>query len=112
MINITDINYNLNTGLNQMLIKYPDSDKIVDQFIIRFINEDENQLTSERCVRLKNGHLSTEREAIEWEKRNNLIKDRYVKDFMKKAGVHLNADKNIQKLKPNDICTCGTNKKI
>ena len=34
-----------------------------------------DKILSELCIRLKNGHVSTEREAVVWEKRNEAAKD-------------------------------------
>jgi hypothetical protein len=102
--------HNLHTGFTEMLHKYPDSSLKTDQFIVRFIGD---KLTSERCLRLKNGHLSTEREAVDWERRNQLFKDRYLAKTLKEAKIHLKEDKSKvdTKVKPNDKCPCGSGKK-
>ena len=54
------------TGFAQLLPLHPDSSLITDQFIIRV---SEGALLHERCIRLNNGFLSTEREAVEWERK-------------------------------------------
>jgi len=99
--------HDLVTGFDHMKSIFADSDKIVDQFIVRFL---EGALTPERCIRLKNGFLSTEREAIDWEKRNVLIKERYLENFQKEAGITISKVEG-KKVKPNEKCTCGSGKK-
>jgi hypothetical protein len=97
------------TGYAQMLGEYPDSN-ITDQFIVRFVN---GAVSSERCIRLRNGHLSTEREAVDWERRNERAKDDYKAKFLKEAGVHLNRDKKAgPKWGPNQPCPCGSARKF
>jgi len=91
---------NVNTGFNAMKEKFPDSVLEIDQFIIRII---EDALWEERCIRLKNGFLSTEREAVDWEKRNDNVKEKYVNEFMKNAGIKLNADKEKKKRTPTEF---------
>lgn len=61
---------------------------------------------------MKNGFLSTEREAVEWEKRNEIKKTAYVEEFLKSAGVHLNKSKGGKKVQPNEPCSCGSGKKF
>jgi len=100
---------NVRTGFTEMLKEHPDSNKDIDQFIIRFL---EDKLTTERCIRLKNGFLSTEREAVDWEKRNENKKTQYVGEFLKTAGVHLKKSKDAtKKISPNAECPCGSGKK-
>jgi len=100
--------HDIETGFKQMLTDHPDSHVDVDQFIIRLID---SKLTIERCVRLKNGFLSTEREAVEWEKRNESKKAAYVEDFLKEAGVHLKKSKDAKRVDRNADCPCGSGKK-
>jgi len=67
----------------------------------------------ERCVRLKNGYLSTEREAVDWERRNEKKKDEYMQNFLKEAGIHLKkAPGSDNQPKPNEKCPCGSGKKF
>jgi len=100
--------FNTTTGFQQMLTQYPDSDLKTDQFIIRFV---EGELKSERCIRLRNGHLSTEREAIDWEKRNDRKRHAHQQKFMKDAGIHLLPEKNKVKIPANAPCPCGSGRK-
>eukprot|EP00808_Paulinella_micropora_P030626 g21990.t1 len=95
------------SGLKECKAKWEDSNE-VDQFIVRL---HEGKILEERCIRLKNGHLSTEREAIEWDKRNTLARDKYMEKFMKDAGIHLNKSQVQAKLKPNEPCHCNSGKK-
>jgi len=105
--------YDLKTGFENVKEKYPDSDITIDQFIIRNL-KDTNQeaLSHERCVRLKNGFLSTEREASDWDQRNTLAKARFVDSFLKEGGIHLNKAEDGKKQKPNEACACGSAKKF
>jgi hypothetical protein len=100
------------TGHAHMQAAFPDSDMKIDQFIIRFVPELGPGLQPERCVRLKNGYLSTEREAADWDRRNEKARDLFVENFLKEGGIHLNKDKNAtKKIPPNSICACGSKKK-
>lgn len=93
------------TGFAHMAQLHPDSDIKVDQFIVRFL---EDGLSHERCVRLKNGFLSTEREAADWDRRNETARDRFVADFLKQGGIHLNKNTATKKVPRNDPCPCGS----
>lgn len=99
--------HDMKTGFAEAKAEMPDSSE-VDQFIIRHLD---GAMKQERCVRLKNGFLSTEREAIEWDKKNTLAFDRYKASFLKEAGVAINRDPNEVVQKPNDPCACGSGKK-
>jgi len=97
------------TGFAEMKKKYPDSVFETDQFIIRYI---EGEILQERCVRLKNGYLSTEREAIDWDKRNIIKRDAYVQSFLKEAGIHLKKAPGSDEVSRNAKCACGSGKKF
>ncbi len=99
--------HNIVTGHTHMLTEFPDSN-VTDQFIIRFVN---GVLLPERCVRLRNGHLSTEREAIEWERRNERTRTDYTQKFMKDAGIQLNRVDTAPKVGNNEPCPCGSGRK-
>jgi len=87
-VNITATpEHNIITGFKQMKELFPDSNLVLDQFIMRFLN---NQIACERCIRLKNGFLSTEREAAEWDRRNDLMKERFIENFLKEGGITIN----------------------
>jgi len=106
-----DSDNNLETSFDKMLAKHPDSSLAVDQFMIRFVEQLGDGLQEERCVRLKNGFLSTEREADEWDKRNTLAKERYMENFLKESGIRLNK-KEGKKIQPNAVCPkCDSGKK-
>lgn len=105
-------NPRLLTGHAHMQEVFPDSDMKIDQFIIRFVPELGPGLQPERCVRLKNGFLSTEREAADWDRRNEKARDLFVENFLREGGIHLNKDKSAgKKIPPNSICSCGSKKK-
>jgi hypothetical protein len=99
----------LKSGFKAMKAVYPDSVFETDQFIIRFI---EGEVLQERCVRLKNGYLSTEREAIDWEKRNIKKRDAYMQSFLKEAGIHLKKAPGSTETSRNEKCPCGSGKKF
>lgn len=105
-----DESLNLSTGFAHMLEKFPDSDVAIDQFIVRFVAELGEGLQPERCVRLKNGHLSTEREAADWDRRNEAAKENFKNNFLKEAGIRLNKVEG-KKVQPNAPCICGSGKK-
>jgi len=96
------------TGFAQMKETHPDSDIKIDQFITRFL---ENGVSHERGVRLKNGFLSTEREAADWDRRNEAARDRYMTNFMKEGGIHLNKADVSKKIPRNNPCPCGSKHK-
>jgi len=104
--------HNLRTGFEEMKLHLPDSSHIVDQFIVRFLKQSDgsDKLVPERCVRLKNGFLSTEREADDWDQRNDVARERYVQDFLKNSGVTINKSDTKRHL-PNAPCECGSGKK-
>ena len=95
------------SGYSHLLPLYPDSNLITDQFIVRL---HEGALLHERCIRLNNGFLSTEREAVEWERKNELAKERYVERFLKEGGITIKR-KAEKKVAPNDPCPCESGKK-
>lgn len=103
--------FNLNTSFESMLAQFPDSEAKIDQFIIRLVPILGEGLQPERCVRLKNGHLSTEREAAEWDMRNNAAKEKFKDAFCKEAGITINK-KEGKKIQPNAECPlCESGKK-
>lgn len=105
--------FDYKTGFEPMKETYPDSDIAIDQFIIRNLPDlSTESLSSERCVRLKNGFLSTDREASDWEQRNTVAKERFMENFLKEGGIHLNKSDGAKKQKPNDACACGSQKKF
>ena len=106
--------HNLTTGFAHMLPIHPDSNLITDQFILRphTAADGSSTVLHERCIRLKNGFLSTEREAVEWDRKNELLKERYMAHFLKESGITINKKKvEGKKLSPNDPCDCNSGKK-
>ena len=108
--------HNLTTGFSHMLPSHPDSNLVTDQFILRPHTPPDSTTAStilhERCIRLKNGFLSTEREAVEWDRKNELLKERFIANFLKDSGLTINKKKaEGKKLSPNDPCECNSGKK-
>jgi len=97
--------HNLVTGFNQMKEAYPKMNlsDTIDQFIIRFLK---GKLTSEQIVRLENGFPTTEREAAEFDRKQEEALQKLAKD----AGISI-GKKKVAKVKPNEPCTCGSEKK-
>ena len=95
------------TGFSHLLPLHPDSNLLTDQFIVRV---HDGGLLHERCIRLNNGFLSTEREAVEWERKAGLDKERYVEKFLKDSGITIRK-KAEKKIAPNDPCPCESGKK-
>jgi hypothetical protein len=100
------------TGKDEMLAAFEDNKDVTlnmttDQFIVRDLND---KLACELCIRLKNGHVSTEREATEWEKRNEAAKEAYMRNFLKESGLTMNR-KQEKKIQPNAKCPCASGKK-
>lgn len=108
----SDESFNYTTNFGSVKARFPDSDVKMDQFMIRYVPEiDEDKLSEERCIRLKNGFLSTDREAEDWDKRNELAKDRHIANFCKEAGINLNK-KQGKKIQPNATCPlCDSGRK-
>jgi SEC-C motif len=99
--------HNTVTGFAHVLPSHPDSNIVTDQFIIRSMND---SLLHERCIRLNNGFLSTEREAVDWDRRAELSKERYVQQFIKDSGITIKK-KQEKAVPPNDPCPCQSGAK-
>jgi len=94
------------TGFEQEKANHPNLALDVDQFIVRFVKE---KLLSEQIVRLHNGYPTTEREAIEFERRQ----EENLKKMAKEMGISIGKKKPTgPKVKPNEPCTCGSGKKF
>jgi len=93
----------IGTGYSQMKTLHPDLNEQTDQIICRFIK---GKLASELVVRLQNGYPSTEREAKEFDIRQEAA----IKQLAKEAGI--NIKRKVEK-KPgrNEPCDCGSGKK-
>jgi len=98
--------HKLITGFNEMKTQYPNLDERIDQFITRFVK---GSLLTEQIVRLKNGYPTTEREAAEFDAKQ----EEMLQKLAKEAGITIGRKKpTTPKLKPNDPCHCGSNKKF
>jgi len=101
--------HKLHTGFEQMKeqlgSKYPNLSEQTDQFITRFVN---GKLLTELIVRLQNGYPTTQREADEFDRRQEELVQRLAKE----AGITINKKKPAgPKIKPNEPCTCNSGKK-
>jgi len=93
----------IGTGYTQMKEIHPDLNEQTDQIHCRFIK---GKLASELVVRLQNGFPSTEREAKEFDAKQEAA----IKQLAKEAGI--NIKRKVEK-KPgrNEPCDCGSGKK-
>lgn len=92
----------LNTGFHKMKAVYPHLDENIDQFITRILH---GKLQTEQLVRLQNGFPTTEREAREFDRRQ----EEAIQKLAKESGITIGRKKPAgPKLKPNDPCNCGS----
>jgi hypothetical protein len=110
----------LRTGLAQMRLKHLDGvNPEVDQFIIRTID---GKLLEERIVRLPNGYPTTDREADAFDAesaKKDAAMQNIARNMIKEnpgvfAGVKQHTEpkvKDQKKLKPNELCHCGSKAK-
>jgi len=97
--------YDMETGFAHMKKEYPNIKEDLDQFIVRFVD---GKLLSEQIVRLVNGFPTTEREAKEFDKRQ----EENLKKLAENLGITMGRKKREgPKLKPNDMCYCASGKK-
>ena len=97
--------HKLLTGFNEMKSQYPNIVEDIDQFITRFHKD---KLLTEQIVRLKNGYPTTEREAAEFDRKQ----EEAIQKLAAEAGITISKKKPTgPKVKPNDPCTCGSGKK-
>jgi len=97
-----------NTGVDVIRAKNPAVTirDDIDQFITRIVD---NELLTERVIRLPNGFPSTQREKDEFDARQ----DRNMQAFAKNAGITFVRTKHVGEKAPprNAPCTCGSGKK-
>jgi len=94
------------TGFEHESQKYPNLALHMDQFIIRFVKD---VLMSEQIVRLNNGYPTTEREAKEFDRRQ----EENLQKLAKQMGISVGKKKTTTpKQKPNETCSCGSGKKF
>jgi len=97
-----------NTGVDVIRAKHPTMEirDDIDQFITRIVDD---QLLTERVIRLPNGFPSTQREKEEFDVRQ----ERNMQAFAKNAGITFVRTKHVGEKAPprNAPCTCGSGKK-
>eukprot|EP00033_Pygsuia_biforma_P001556 GCRY01001755.1.p1 GENE.GCRY01001755.1~~GCRY01001755.1.p1 ORF type:complete len:334 (+),score=67.31 GCRY01001755.1:167-1168(+) len=103
-----DNEQSMKTGFTEMLTEHPNLGD-VDQFRIMFLKD---ELIQEPVERLPNGFISTRRETLEFERRE----EEAMQKMAKLAGITIsrktNEDGEIEKRKePNKPCDCGSGKK-
>ncbi|EGC32679.1 hypothetical protein DICPUDRAFT_95216 [Dictyostelium purpureum] len=103
------------TGFEQMKAQYSNQELsfTVDQFTTRIIK---GELLTEQIIRLANGHITTEREANEFDNNEDLNKKRaeeFIRKRLAENGVSLGTT-GIKKPEQdrNDVCKCGSGKKF
>jgi len=101
---LDDENGKLHIGFPQAKETYPNIVENIDQFIVRFIK---GNLLNEQIVRLANGFPTTEREATEFDKRQ----EENLKILANEIGITMGRKGKGPKVQPNAPCTCGSGKK-
>jgi len=109
--------HHLVTGVPQVKELHEDLNEETDQFIIRIIK---GKLLQEIFVRLANGFPTTEREAKEFDERqerNNQAREAYVRRLLNKKGHKIAPElnklkKDESKAGRNDNCPCNSGKKF
>lgn len=96
--------HSLETGYDRMLATHPDLRESIDQFKVSFVK---GELKNEKIVRLANGFPSTEREAKEYDSRQ----EEALQKLAKEAGITIGR-KADKKIPPNTVCPkCNSGKK-
>ena len=107
--------HRLLTGSSVMAAANPQLDPTSDQFIVRLIPHRVTgaiQLLNELIVRLDNGFPTTEREARQFEERQEANLQQLAREILGKD-VRLGKKKDVgPKVKPNEPCKCGSGKKF
>ncbi|PRP87338.1 hypothetical protein PROFUN_01600 [Planoprotostelium fungivorum] len=107
-LSFQDSDQKLTTGFDVMKKEHHSSmalNEQVDQFIVRFVKE---KLTSELIVRLSNGFPTTEREARDFDRRQ----EENTRKLAEAAGITIARKKPAFKNPgPNEVCHCGSGKK-
>jgi len=103
---LDDAQHRLESGYTQMKSLYPNLVEETDQFITRIVK---GKLLTEKIIRLDNGYPTTEREKKEFDDKQ----EEALKILAANAGISIGPKKKSgPKLKPNDPCHCGSNKKF
>jgi len=100
--------HKLETGYQQMTTEYPDLNREVDQFIIRFL---EDKLVQEQIVRLPGGFPTTERESQAFDERkqkNDVKLEQHLRKLIRTTESKLGARAKVGR---KEECPCGSTKK-
>jgi len=95
-LNFEKENRVLKTGLSEMQTLYGELSPTIDQFIVRWIEED---LKIERLIRLDNGFPTTEREKKTYDSRQ----EETLQKLAQEAGITI-GKKGEKKIPPNSVC--------
>eukprot|EP01119_Soliformovum_irregulare_P005296 TRINITY_DN17073_c0_g1_i1.p1 TRINITY_DN17073_c0_g1~~TRINITY_DN17073_c0_g1_i1.p1 ORF type:complete len:264 (+),score=61.96 TRINITY_DN17073_c0_g1_i1:1022-1813(+) len=105
-INLLAESKSFKTGFTEMAQKYHELRETIDQFIIRWIDD---QLLNEKVIRLENGFPTTEREKKIFDDRQ----EEALRKFAENAGITIGKKKESgAKIGPNEVCPkCKSGKK-
>eukprot|EP00039_Didymoeca_costata_P009883 m.131687 g.131687 ORF g.131687 m.131687 type:complete len:498 (-) comp14633_c0_seq6:561-2054(-) len=95
----------IKTGFSSASEKYADLNKERSQFKIQSVH---GKIIEEPIVRLDNGYTTTPREKAQFE----LNQEAKVQAMAKQLGITIKPGKKGIKVKPNEVCPCGSGRKF
>jgi len=99
--------WTVKTGMTEMKKEYANLRADIDQFKIHFVGD---RLLNERVVRLNNGFPTTQREADDYDRRQEINMQKLA-DTMGITVKRKQRDPNQVRVKRNALCPCGSGKK-
>lgn len=99
--------WTVKTGMTEMRKEFQNLRADIDQFKIHFVGD---RLLNERVVRLNNGFPTTQREADDYDRRQELNMQKLAETM----GITIKRkprDPNKVRVKRNDLCPCGSGKR-
>jgi len=99
--------WTVKTGLTEMRKEFANLRADIDQFKVHFVGD---RLLNERVVRLNNGFPTTQREADDYDRRQEINMQKLA-DSMGITVKRKQRDPNQVRVKRNEPCPCGSGKK-
>jgi len=99
--------WTVKTGLTEMRKEFANLRADIDQFKVHFVGD---RLLNERVVRLNNGFPTTQREADDYDRRQEINMQKLA-DSMGITVKRKQRDPKQVRVKRNDPCPCGSGKK-
>jgi len=99
--------WSVKTGMTEMRKEFANLRADIDQFKIHFVGD---RLLNERVVRLNNGFPTTQREADDYDRRQEINMQKLA-DSMGITVKRKQRDPNQVRVKRNALCPCGSGKK-